>query len=229
MTIVIPRGAVLARARGMSNPPARSPPPDVVALQPLAVIDHSVVVDDAFLRSVDGEIGGSSRVGVEELERILARAGGAHRTRAGGSAANTARALATGFRVSCALLGAVGGDDWGAVFAREMRDAGVSVDHLTTKPGLSFTGRCACLVDAETGQRTMRASLQDAVRLTPEEVRPGSFVGVKWAIVNGYAFYGEGLADAAVDAAATAKCKARSTVFSHWSPYDPVRVVNAVP
>ena len=105
----------------------------------------------------------------------------------------------------------------------------MSVDHLTTKPGLSFTGRCACLVDAETGQRTMRASLQDAVRLTPEEVRPGSFVGVKWAIVNGYAFYGEGLVDAAVDAAATAKCKARSTVFSHWSPYDPVRVVNAVP
>ena len=37
-------------------------------------------------------------------------------TKAGGSAANTARGLAHGFDVRTALLGAVGQDEWGKLF-----------------------------------------------------------------------------------------------------------------
>ena len=90
-------------------------PPEVVALQPLAVIDHSAKVADAFFKSLDGETGGSVRVGPDDLQRLLMRVG-EFTTKAGGSAANTARGLAHGFDVRTALLGAVGQDEWVSFF-----------------------------------------------------------------------------------------------------------------
>jgi len=49
-----------------------------VALQPLAVIDHSCKVDDAFLKSIPGEVGGSTRIDPDELQRILMQVAGAY-------------------------------------------------------------------------------------------------------------------------------------------------------
>ena len=41
-------------------------------------------------------------------------------TKAGGSAANTARGLARGFDVRVGLIGAVGRDEWGGLFVESM-------------------------------------------------------------------------------------------------------------
>lgn len=67
------------------------------------------VSDEGSLRSlgVDDELGGSHRVTLEEVRRILAEAG-EYYSRAGGSAANTTRGLA-GFGVHARL---VGGCEW---------------------------------------------------------------------------------------------------------------------
>ena len=192
-------------------------PPEVVALQPLAVIDHSAKVADAFFKSLDGETGGSVRVGPDDLQRLLMRVG-EFTTKAGGSAANTARGLAHGFDVRTALLGAVGQDEWGKLFVSSMKRSGVDTSLLAVKGEKSYTGRCVCLVD-KTGQRTMRPSLEDAIRLQPEEVLAEQLSGVQWVVVNGYSYYGPGLMEATVAAARRAGCK----VAMHLASFEIVR------
>lgn len=191
--------------------------PEVIALQPVAVIDHSCKVDDAFLASVGGEIGGSTRVSPDDLQKILMRVG-EFATKAGGSAANTARGLSAGFDVSVGLLGAVGRDEWGGLFTTSMTRAGVDVSRLTVKGEKSYTGRCVCLVGKD-GQRTMRPSLQDAIRLQPDEIDPEQLRGARWVIVNGYSYYGPGLVESSVDAAIEAGCK----VAMHLASFEVVR------
>jgi uncharacterized protein (TIGR00730 family) len=189
----------------------------VIALQPVAVIDHSCKVDDAFLASVGGEIGGSTRVSPDDLQKILMRVG-EFATKAGGSAANTARGLSAGFDVSVGLLGAVGRDEWGGLFTTSMTRSGVDVSRLTVKGEKSYTGRCVCLVGKD-GQRTMRPSLQDAIRLQPDEIDPEQLRGARWVIVNGYSYYGPGLVESSVDAAIEAGCK----VAMHLASFEVVR------
>lgn len=86
----------------------------------------------------DAEIGGSHRVAAQEISRILTEVGDFF-SKAGGSAANTTRALA-GFGVRAGLLGSRGLDEWGALWASGMRRVGVDLSRVTVKPGP--TGRC---------------------------------------------------------------------------------------
>ena len=92
---------------------------EVMALQPIAVVDHlGPPVSSDFLRRNllaigGGELGGSERVDPSTLASLLSKleAAGADvsvSTKAGGSAANTARGLSRGFGVKAGLLGAVG-------------------------------------------------------------------------------------------------------------------------
>ena len=197
---------------------------EVMALQPIAVVDHlGPPVSSDFLRRNllaigGGELGGSERVDPSTLASLLSKLEAAGpdvsvSTKAGGSAANTARGLSRGFGVKAGLLGAVGDDEWGSVFVDAMRAARVDVSNLSEKPGA--TGRCACFVEAGSGQRTMRTCLRDAVRLDAREIRArlgeaaGSnpLRGASWVLIPGYAFYGDGLVAAAAAAAAEANCK----------------------
>ena len=192
---------------------------EVMALQPIAVVDHlGPPVSSDFLRRNllaigGGELGGSERVDPSTLASLLSKleAAGADvsvSTKAGGSAANTARGLSRGFGVKAGLLGAVGDDEWGSVFVDAMRAARVDVSNLSEKPGA--TGRCACFVEAGSGQRTMRTCLRDAVRLDAREIRTlnsNPLRGASWVLIPGYAFYGDGLVAAAAAAAAEANCK----------------------
>ena len=192
---------------------------EVMALQPIAVVDHlGPPVSSDFLRRNllaigGGELGGSERVDPSTLASLLSKleAAGADvsvSTKAGGSAANTARGLSRGFGVKAGLLGAVGDDEWGSVFVDAMRAARVDVSNLSEKPGT--TGRCACFVEAGSGQRTMRTCLRDAVRLDAREIRTlnsNPLRGASWVLIPGYAFYGDGLVAAAAAAAAEANCK----------------------
>jgi sugar/nucleoside kinase (ribokinase family) len=155
-------------------------------------------VDFEQLRELAGEAGGSLRVSLSDLERLLAAAPPAA-TSAGGSAANTLRGLAAGFAVPCGVVGAVGGDDWGRSFAASLEAAGVSTSLLQVDADKS-TGRCAVLVTPD-GQRTMRTALAGAASLSAAQVREGAagFDGVQWLSLTAFAFYCPGLVDAVVD------------------------------
>lgn len=118
----------------------------------------------------EDELGGSSRVTSDELQALLIKAG-EFATKAGGSAANTLRSLAQGFEVKASLVGAAGADEWGGLFRRSLERAGVDVSQMLTKAG--STGRCAVITSGT--ERTMRTAMEDAVRLSPDDLRPEHF------------------------------------------------------
>ena len=66
--------------------------PEVVALQPLAVVDHLCSVTEDQLKAVlaQEEIGGSRRISQQQVQDMLAQIGEFH-SKAGGSNANTIR------------------------------------------------------------------------------------------------------------------------------------------
>ena len=186
-----------AHANGSS-----SPGPDVVGLQPVALVDHVARVDWSLLAAVPGERGGSMRVTEAELEHILREVnshflnGQGVKTLAGGSVANTIRGLSQGLGVATALVGVRGIDDRGEMFADNMAHAGVDLSRLRAIPGR--TAQCACLVDAD-GNRTMRPCFRNVVGLEAMELTRLDFHGAKWVVLNGYGFYVDDLLENAVD------------------------------
>ena len=80
-----------------------NPPPEVIALQPLAVVDHLCSVTEDTLKSVlaQEEIGGSRRISQQQVQDMLAQIGEFH-SKAGGSNANTIRGQPANAR--CHLL-----------------------------------------------------------------------------------------------------------------------------
>ncbi len=77
--------------------------PEVIALQPLAVVDHLCSVTEDTLKSVlaQEEIGGSRRISQQQVQDMLAQIGEFH-SKAGGSNANTIRGQPA--NVHCHLL-----------------------------------------------------------------------------------------------------------------------------
>lgn len=86
---------------------AAVPQAEVVALQPLAVVDHLCSVTEDTLRSVLAEpegIGGSRRISQQVVQEMLAQIGEFH-SKAGGSNANTIRGeLARREQAACLQL-----------------------------------------------------------------------------------------------------------------------------
>ncbi|PIA52722.1 hypothetical protein AQUCO_01000530v1 [Aquilegia coerulea] len=179
-----------------SPPSLSSSSPLILGLQPSALVDHIVRVDWSLLAQIPGERGGSQPVAIEELEHILNELK-THilpspdepsplRTIAGGSVANTLRGLATGFGISCGIIGACGDDEQGQLFVQNMNYSKVDLSRLRMKKGT--TGQCVCLVEAD-GNRTMRPCLSSAVRLqhyelTREDVRGSKWLVLRYAIFN---------------------------------------------
>lgn len=169
--------------------------PEVVCIQPVAIVDHVCSVKEESLLQLIGsdkhDVGGSRLVNLKELQHILFEIG-EYFSKAGGSSANTTRALAS-FGVKSKLVGARGSDEFGAIFAASMRRAGVDISGVRTKK--SFTGRCAVLSCISSGQRTMRTCLDNAARLDAEELKVEDLRGAKMVYLSGYCFYTAGLVD----------------------------------
>ena len=79
-----------AAADGLQPTPYQ--PCEVVALQPLAVVDHLCSVTEEQLKTVlaQEQIGGSRRISQQQVQDMLAHVGEFH-SKAGGSNANTIR------------------------------------------------------------------------------------------------------------------------------------------
>lgn len=81
---------------------------EAVAIQPLAIVDHILIVDEQQLQQIVGSpeaVGGSRQCSLEDVRSALATVG-EFTSKAGGSASNTCRGLAAGFGVDCHLVGA---------------------------------------------------------------------------------------------------------------------------
>lgn len=173
-----------------------APGVEVVALQPISIVDHVCKVDAATLKAlISDEPGGSHRVSIDEIRRILATVG-EYFSKAGGSASNVMRGLA-GFGIGAKLIGARGMDESGALFNSSMKRASVDIGSIATKPGT--TGRC-CILSCQ-GERTMRTCLDGAARLEPEELSLTDFAGAKYVFLSSYCFYTPMLLERALELA----------------------------
>ncbi|XP_057501950.1 uncharacterized protein LOC130785771 [Actinidia eriantha] len=165
--------------------------PLILGLLPSALVDHVAKVDWSLLSQIPGKSGGSFPVENEELEHVLREVkvhilssmddSSSSKTIAGGSVTNTIRGLASGFGLSCGMVGACGDDQQGKLFVGNMSSYGVNLSRLRRKKG--STAQCVCLVD-ELGNRTMRPCLSNAAKIQADELIREDFKGSKWLVVR---------------------------------------------
>ena len=158
----------------------------------------------------------------------------------GGSAANVMKGIAN-LGGAASFVGMIGKDETGARYRALLASQNVSPILLECEDDDESGGerslgsaRCISLVERD-GQRTMRTYLGASLRMSASDFPTDeALTGAALLHVEGYALYRPELCLAATRAA-----KARGLLVSldlasfearpiHWSPYDPVGVVNAV-
>jgi fructokinase len=149
-----------------------------------AIVDVLARAEDDFLAAQNLTKGSMRLTGAEEAEALYAKMGPGVES-SGGSVANScAVAAALGARVG--FLGKVAEDALGAVFAHDIRAAGV---HFPTAPlrGAAPTARCLILVTPD-AQRTMNTFLGACVEFSAADVDPAEVARAKVVYLEGYLF-----------------------------------------
>ena len=149
-----------------------------------AIVDIIARCDDAFL-ATHGSTKGHMRL-VDELEiSQLYDAVGPAIEISGGSAANTIAGIAS-FGGSTAYIGKIADDEFGHIFAHDIRAAGVFYDTPSAKSGLP-TARSLVLVTPD-GERTMNTFLGVSPQLGTAEIDAGTIGDGKILYLEGYLF-----------------------------------------
>jgi sugar/nucleoside kinase (ribokinase family) len=166
------------------------------------IVDLTAQVPDSFLANVSGEKGGMVLVDDAEMSRILSKLSTPTSLSTGGSAANaTFNAARLGLRTT--FVGKLGNDALAKAYVERFAAAGVDISRF--KRGSVANARCLALVTPD-AQRTMRTSLGAAMTLSPEEITPDDFRGVRHAHIEGYLVFNEALCDAVLGSARAAGC-----------------------
>ncbi len=147
-----------------------------------ALVDVVVRVDDSVVAGLGLDRGTMSLVDPDRSEAILA-ALPPGRSVSGGSAANTAAGVAA-LGGSVAFVGKVRDDEWGRLFARDIRDAGVVYAGPVSGDGPA-TGKVVVLVSPD-GEKTMCTSLGIGDLLGAGDVDPGLVAGARVVYLEGY-------------------------------------------
>src|SRR5689334_878473 len=116
-----------------------------------AIVDILAQTDEAFLESHGMAKGGMTLVDEAKAHAIYDAMGAAVEA-SGGSAANTIAGVAS-FGGKAAFIGRVKDDEFGTIFAHDLRSLGVAYATPAAKEGPA-TARCLVLVTAD-AQRTM--------------------------------------------------------------------------
>jgi sugar/nucleoside kinase (ribokinase family) len=154
---------------------------DVVGLGN-AIVDVIAHADDAFLIRHGLDKGAMRLIDEPTAERLYGEMGPGLEC-SGGSAANTMVALASlGGRAG--YVGRVKGDLLGAVFAHDIRAAGVTFRSRSAADGAA-TARCLILVTPD-AQRTMNTFLGASTDFGPGDVDAGLIESAKVTYLEGY-------------------------------------------
>lgn len=180
--------------------------PDVVGFGS-AIVDIIARCDDAFIEKQGLDKGGMRLIDVDEVSRLYAEMGPAVEI-SGGTVPNTCVGLAS-FGGRAAFMGKVSKDQFGEVFAHDLRAAGVM---FNSKPSDSTlpTGRCLILVTPD-GERTMNTFLGANTELSTAELDPDLIRNSSALYLEGYSFDGEDAKQAFYEAAKIAR-DAQTTV-----------------
>ena len=138
--------------------------------------DDSVIHELGFLRGsmtlVDSLKSKQIRESTSQLKRKMA---------SGGSAANTIHALGM-LNVPAGFIGAIGKDDTGDFFEKELEAAGIKT-YLLRKE--SDTGTAVALISPDS-ERTFATHLGAAIELSADDLEADNFSGWDWLYLEGY-------------------------------------------
>jgi len=149
-----------------------------------AIVDIIARCDDDFIAAEGLAKGGMRLIDAEEADRLYGKMGPATEM-SGGSAANTCAGLAS-LGARTAFIGKVAGDQFGAVFAHDIRAIGVEYE-TTQSHSQSPTARCLVLVTPD-GERTMSTYLGASTELGNGEIVPELIRTARVTYLEGYLF-----------------------------------------
>ena len=182
---------------------------DVIAVGD-AMVDVIATCDDRFLAEHDLPRGGMQLLDSDHADRLYAAMGPA-REISGGSAANSmAGVAALGGR--SAFIGQIADDQFGQVFAHDMRSLGVHFD----TPAISApppTGRCLILVTPD-AQRTMNTCPGASYELTAKALDADLIRSASITFLEGYLWGPERPRAAMLEAARIAQAADRTVAFT---------------
>jgi sugar/nucleoside kinase (ribokinase family) len=149
-----------------------------------AIVDIIGRCDDVFLHKHDLRKGFMRLVDAHEAERLYALLGPGTE-RSGGSAANTIAGLAS-FGARSTFIGRVAEDQFGEVFAHDIRAIGVA---FNTPPATSGAPTAVCIIFVTPdGERTMNTFLGASTELGPQEIDEALIKSAQVTYLEGYLF-----------------------------------------
>ena len=149
-----------------------------------AIVDVLARVEDSFLTDRQLAKGSMRLIDEAEAERLYGAFGPAVEI-SGGSAANTVAGVAS-LGGTAAFLGKVRADQLGAVFAHDIRAAGVRYTMEGTPDGPA-TGRCLIAVTPD-GERTMNTFLGASALIAPADIAEAEVAAAATLYLEGYLF-----------------------------------------
>jgi len=149
-----------------------------------AIVDIIGRCDDAFLSKHSLDKGFMRLIDAAQVDKLYGVMGPATE-RSGGSAANTIAGLSS-FGGKAAFIGRVADDQFGKVFAHDIRAIGVNYDTPPAKSGAP-TAVCLILVTPD-GERTMNTFLGASTELGSGEVDAALIASAKITYLEGYLF-----------------------------------------
>ncbi|MGH8932406.1 MAG: adenosine kinase [Egibacteraceae bacterium] len=180
-----------------------------------AIVDVLAHADDAFLAEVSLAKGTMSLIDAERAGQVYAAMGPGTEC-SGGSCANTMAGLAA-LGARTAYIGKVRDDEFGRVFAHDIRGIGVAFDTPPATDGAP-TARCLVLVTPD-AQRTMATYLGACVELGPNDVEPVLIAESGIVYLEGYLWDPPGAKDAFRKAVAIAHEHGRQVALTLSDPF----------
>ena len=187
---------------------------DVVGLGS-AIVDIIARCDDGFIAAHDLQKGAMRLIDADDVARLYAEMGSAVEV-SGGTVPNTCVGLAS-FGGKAAFMGKVAKDQFGEIFAHDLRAIGVT---FKTEPveDSAPTARCLILVTPD-GERTMNTFLGAAAELSTAELDPELIGNGKALYLEGYSFDGPKAKAAFYEAAKMARAAKTTVALTLSDPF----------
>jgi sugar/nucleoside kinase (ribokinase family) len=151
-----------------------------------AIVDIIARCDDDFLIAQGLEKGMMRLIDADEAARLYAEMDAAIEV-SGGTVPNSCVGV-TSFGGKAAFMGKIASDQFGEIFAHDLRAAGVAFEARPVE-GSAPTARCLILVTPD-GERTMNTHLGAAAELSTREVDADLISAARTLYLEGYSFDG---------------------------------------
>lgn len=145
------------------------------------IVDQTLMVSEAYLKTLPGPRGGSEPIDSETLARFLKECDPPPIASVGGSTVNTIKGLSC-LGHSCTIIGKIGEDSAGEMFRSSMNALGIKAELIPTDKS---TAQVVCFISPDR-DRTMRSHLGAGFDLKPEDLNPELFKGVNLVHIEGY-------------------------------------------